>query len=166
MNLNCFKTFWFCRNSRYVCNVYAQVDSPSFLPIQICTISFSLSISLCLRTNNPLVSVWVWSKILQLKRWKFKKMSRLMLFGKLWGWEWVGILEYHRNLWCIIRFSASFPAAAFSMKCCIMILSFNWDKSHWKVRIVFLNFQNIRTGNFNFAKSLRNTCNAGVYFFY
>ena len=51
----------------------------------------------------------------------------------------------------------------FSIKCCKKMLSFNCDRSHWKVKIVFLNFQNIREGNFNLAKSLRNTYN-GVYF--
>ena len=45
-----------------------------------------------------------------------------------------------------------------------MVLSCKYDRSHWKVKIVFANFQNITTDNFNLAKTLRNPCK-GVYFF-
>ena len=43
-----------------------------------------------------------------------------------------------------------------------MMLSFNCDRSQWKSKIVLLNFQNIKTDNFNLAKYLRNT-GKGVY---
>ena len=33
--------------------------------------------------------------------------------GKLWRWERVRILEYHRNLGCIFEFSVGFSAVAF-----------------------------------------------------
>ena len=40
----------------------------------------------------------------------------------------------------------------------IMMLSLNCYRSHWMVKKVFLNVQNIMTDNFNLVKSLRNTC--------
>ena len=33
--------------------------------------------------------------------------------GKLWRWERVGILEYHRIPWCIYEFFVGFPAVDF-----------------------------------------------------
>ena len=81
-----------------------------------------------------------------------------MLFRKLRGWEWVGILEYHKNLWCIIRFAIGFLPAAFFNGCFLL----NEGKS-LKGETVFLNFQNISADNFNLVKFLGNTCN-GVYF--
>ena len=46
----------------------------------------------------------------------------------------------------------------------LIMLSLKCYRSHWKVKKVFLNVQNIRTDNFNLVKSLRNTCK-WVYFF-
>ena len=40
-------------------------------------------------------------------------MVRLMLFGKLWDWERLGILEYDWNLSCVILVSLGFAAVAF-----------------------------------------------------
>ena len=40
----------------------------------------------------------------------------------------------------------------------IMTLSLKCYRSHWKVKRMFLNVQNIMTDNFNLVKSLRNTC--------
>ena len=99
-----------------------------------------------------------------IKWWKSKKMGRLILLGKLWRWEWVGILEYHRNLWCIFRISVYFPAVLFTMECCIIMFSLKCCRSYWKVKIVFLIFQNIRTDSFNLVKSLRNTCKWVLFF--
>ena len=45
-----------------------------------------------------------------------------------------------------------------------MMLSLKCYGSHWKVKKVFLNVQNIRADNFNLVKSLRNTCK-WFYFF-
>ena len=63
----------------------------------------------------------------------------LMLFRKIWGWECFGMLEYHGNLWCIIRFSVGFSAIAFFnvLYCCTFIV------------LYFL----MRTGNFNLTHS-------------
>ena len=36
---------------------------------------------------------------------------------KLWKWERVGILEYHRIPWCIFEFSVGFPVVIFSNGC-------------------------------------------------
>ena len=85
---------------------------------------------------------------------KIKKMCRLMLFGKLWRWGWEEIfLEplMHNSVFCRL------PSCYFF--CCVIMLSFNCDRNHCKMKIVFLNFYNIRTYNFNLAKSLRNNCN-------
>ena len=98
------------------------------------------------------------------KWWKIKEMGRLTLLKKLWRWEWVGILEYHRNLWCIFRISVYFPAVLFTMECCIIMFSLKGCRSYWKVKIVFLIFQNIRTDSFNLVKSLRNTCKWVLFF--
>ena len=75
-----------------------------------------------------------------------------MFLRKLWRWERIGILEYHRNLRCIFHFSVDIPAA---LKC---------YESYWKMTKVFLNVQNIMIDNFNLVKSLRKTCK-WVYFF-
>ena len=53
--------------------------------------------------------------------------------------------------------SVGFPAVVFSTECCIIMVSFNCDRSLWRVKNVLANFQNIRTDKANLAKSLRNT---------
>ena len=67
-------------------------------------------------------------------------------------WERVGILKYHRNLWCMFQFSVGFPA---TLKC---------YRSHLKVKKLFLNVQKTRTYNFNLVKSLRRTCKWDFFF--
>ena len=47
----------------------------------------------------------------------------------------------------------------------IMTLSFKCYRSHWKVKKVFLNVQNIRTDNLNLVKLLRNTCKWDFFLF-
>ena len=44
-----------------------------------------------------------------------------------------------------------------------MMLSSKCYRSHWNVKIVFLNSQNVRTDNFGLVKSCRNICK-WVYF--
>ena len=70
----------------------------------------------------------------------------------------LGILEYRRNLGCIFDNLGASRLLLFSMDGLIMMLSLKCYRSHWKVKKVFLNVQNIRTDNFNLVKSLRNTC--------
>ena len=48
-------------------------------------------------------------------------MVWLMLFRNLSGWEWLGILEDHKNFWCVILFAISFLPASFSIDYFIMI---------------------------------------------
>ena len=68
-------------------------------------------------------------------------------------------MEYHRNLGCIFEFSVGFPAVAFFNGWTYYDAFFEvCYRSHWKVKKVFRNVQNIRTDNFNLVKSLRNTC--------
>ena len=83
-----------------------------------------------------------------------KLMEDIVIYAsrEIWRWERIGILEYHRNLWCIFQFSVGFPA---TLKC---------YRSHWKAKKVFLNVQNMRKDNFNLVKSLRKTCKL-VHFF-
>ena len=52
----------------------------------------------------------------------------------------------YRNLWCIFQFFVGYPAAL------------KLYRSHWKVKKVFFNVENMRTDNFNLIKSLRKTC--------
>ena len=60
-------------------------------------------------------------------------MVWLMLFRNLSGWEWLGILEDHKNLWCVILFAISFLPASFSIDYFIMInmaeVCKSWNKS-------------------------------------
>ena len=56
-----------------------------------------------------------------------------------------------------------FSCCFFSMEWRIMILSFKRYRCHRKVIITFLKFQNIRTDNFNLAKSLRNICKEVIF---
>ena len=85
-------------------------------------------------------------------------------YGEIIKWERVGILECHRNLWCIFEFSVGFAAVFFLMNGYIMMLSLECCRNHWKVVKVFLNVQNKRTDNFDLLKSLTNTCKQ-LYFF-
>ena len=52
-------------------------------------------------------------------------------------------------------FFVGFPSAFsfFSMQCCIMMLSFNCDRSYLMMKILLLNFQYTRRDNFSLAKS-------------
>ena len=127
---------------------------PSSLPIQIRTILSSPS----LPPSRLVYVIHEWSLSLiediAIKMMKIKKMCRLMLFGKLWRWGWEEIfLEplMHNSVFCRL------PSCYFF--CCVIMLSFNCDRNHCKMKIVFLNFYNIRTYNFNLVKSLSNTCN-------
>ena len=80
-------------------------------------------------------------------------------YGEIIKWERVGILECHRNLWCIFKFSVGFAAVFFFlMDGYIMMLSLEYCRNHWKVKKVFVNVQNKRTDNFDLLKSLTNTC--------
>ena len=51
----------------------------------------------------------------------------------------------------------------FSLDGCIMILSLKCERSHWTVKKVFLNVQNIRTDDFNLVKSLKIPVNEFIF---
>ena len=82
---------------------------------------------------------------------------------EVWEGRNFGILQ---DSMMYIEFSVGFSRLLlfFSMGRCIMMLSLKCYRSHWKVKKVFLNVQNIRKDNFNLVKSLKNTCK-WVYFF-
>ena len=64
--------------------------------------------------------------------------------------------EFRLHLWVF----CGLPGCCFfqGMALLIMMLSLKCYRSHWMVKKVFLNLQNIMKDNFNLVKSLRNTC--------
>ena len=88
----------------------------------------------------------LWLNDEKLRRWvdnAFREIMRVVV-GRTCGVWYLSASE-------LLLFSIEFRIMMFSFKC------------HWKVKIVFLLYKNIRTDNFNLAKSLRNTWKVFIF---
>ena len=100
------------------------------------------------------------------REWPLSLTAKLMevLWLKLWKIKNIGSFSRNMKVGEDRNFGISQESMMHISVFCGLPAALKFYRSHWKVKKVFLNVQNMSADNFNLVKSLRKTCKL-VYFF-